>query len=111
MTTNTFRLTTRSLDSTGPPLTVVEVDGEIDVTGAQAFAQAIIDVARPATLILDLTNLKYLDSAGFAALDRLLSQRPIAVVLEPHSPIRGAVKLVGLRYYDSVDVAAEALHG
>jgi anti-anti-sigma factor len=110
-----FHLTTRSLDpppvvpppAVPPPavsaLVVAAIDGEVDATTAEAFARAVGGVAAPAPLILDLTNLKYIDSAGFAALDRLLSERPIVVVLAPHSPIRGAADLVGLPYSDSVD--------
>ena len=104
--TDMFRLTTRSLDPPAldaPPPVVAEFDGEVDATTAEAFVRAVNGVAGPVPLILDLTNLKYIDSAGFAALDRLLSERRIAIVLEPHSPIRSAANLVGLPYCDSVN--------
>jgi ABC-type transporter Mla MlaB component len=106
VTTDMFRLTSRTLD---PPLVLLELDGELDVTAAQAFTEAVTDAAGRAPLVLDLTNLSYIDSAGFAALDRLLGDRRIAIVFAPHGTARGAAVLVGLPFHDTVDAAVAAL--
>src|SRR5690242_6302891 len=102
---NMFRLRHRRLDT----VAVVEVTGEVDVTTAPAFTQAVAGSAGPLPLVLDLTDLRYLDSAGFAALDRLLDQRRIVIVLGPHGPTRTAAELVGLPFHDTVDDAMRAV--
>jgi len=106
VTTDMFHLTARRLDS---PFVLVELAGEVDVTSARAFTEAVANAAGRAPIVLDLTNVKYLDSAGFAALDGLLGERRIAVVLAPHAPTRGAATLVGLPFHDTVDGAVAAL--
>ncbi len=111
MTEQMFDITSRKLDIAGEPAKVLaEVSGEIDVTNATPFTRAIRGLAGPRPLVLDLTGLKYIDSAGFAALDGLLRQHAITIVLEPHSPIRAAAMLIELPCHDSVADAVQANH-
>jgi anti-anti-sigma factor len=98
-----FRLTSRRL----PPALLVEVTGEVDVTAASDFTRAVNDLAGP--VVLELSGLSYVDSAGFAALDQLLSHPAKVAVIGPDSAIRTAANLVGLPYHDSVDDAARAV--
>lgn len=83
----------------------VAVAGEIDVTNAADLILSIGGLAGRRPLIVDLSALRYLDSAGFAALFQLLGQQAIIVVIDPHSPIRPAASLVGLPCHDSVHAA------
>lgn len=85
------------------------VTGEIDVMNAAEFARAIEDVAAPRGLVLDLSRLQYVDSAGFAVLYRLLEMGSVVVVLTAESPIHPAATLVGLPCYDSVESAVSTL--
>lgn len=101
MTPPLFHLTLREQR----PAVVVEVSGEVEVTGAAQFVAAIDAVAGPRPLIVDLSGLDYIDSAGFAAVDRLLDRAAIVVVLDPHSPIRAAAKLIELPFHDTVEDA------
>jgi anti-sigma B factor antagonist len=90
----------------GPGIPVVQVRGEIDVTNAARLHDALARLASPA-LVVDLGTVGYFDSAGFAVLDRLLSQAPVAVVAPPGSVARAAMSLMNLPFHDSID-AAEA---
>ncbi|MFI7211430.1 STAS domain-containing protein [Micromonospora maritima] len=49
---------------------VLTVVGEIDMSNAASFADALDDAVRPdgEPLVVDLTRVEYLDSAGLAAL-------------------------------------------
>lgn len=92
----------------GPPVPVAQVRGDIDVTNADALADALADLARPA-LIIDLSAVRYFDSAGFAALDKLLSRHQVAAVVPPGSVIRAAMSLMNLPFHDTVTAARAAL--
>lgn len=106
MTAATFELTSRRHDLPDqPPRAVVHVAGEIDIASAAAFTEAVAEQSGPRPLILDLTQLRYIDSAGLAALDRLLRQRAVTVVIAPGSPTRTAAELVGTPLHDSVEEA------
>ncbi len=111
MTQQMFDITERKLDIAGQPAKLLaEVSGEIDFTNANRFARAIRSLGGPRPLVLDLTGLRYVDSAGFAALDHLLRQHAITIVLNPHSPIRAAAKLIELPCHDTIADAVQAIH-
>lgn len=105
-----FDITNRKLEVAGQPSNVlVEVSGEIDVTNAPRFTRAIRGLAGPRPLVIDITGLNYIDSAGFAALDLLLRQHAITIVLEPQSPIRAAAMLIELPCHDTIAEAMLAI--
>jgi anti-sigma B factor antagonist len=92
----------------GQAIPVVQVCGEIDVTNAAGLHQALAQRVGEA-LVVDLSSVGYFDSAGFAALDRLLSQAPVAVVVAPGSVVRTAMALMNLPFHDSIDAARASL--
>jgi anti-sigma B factor antagonist len=94
----------------GPGIPVLQVRGEIDVTNAAGLHDVLAQRASPA-LVVDLSSVGYFDSAGFAVLDQLLSQAPVAVVAPPGSVVRTAMSLVNLPFHDSIDAAQAALAG
>jgi anti-sigma B factor antagonist len=87
----------------------VTVTGEVDVTNVEEFARSVLALPGTRPIILDLSGLKYLDSAGFAALDRLLAQNAIVVVLSPESPVYKAAELMCLPLHPDVEAARRAL--
>jgi anti-sigma B factor antagonist len=93
----------RRIDSPGADHTVAVVTGELDAMNVNAFAAAIHDLPGERPIVLDLSDMCYLDSAGFAILDQLLATDTITVVLAPDSHLRKAAHLIGLPYKDSVD--------
>jgi anti-sigma B factor antagonist len=94
----------------GEPVPVaVTVTGDIDVTNADEFVAAVEDIDAPRPVIVDLDHLRFLDSAGFAALDRLLGDRAVVLVLNPGSPVHAAAMLMGLPCHDSVAAAVAAM--
>jgi anti-anti-sigma factor len=102
---SSFQLSSRELRGRSPAVVVVEATGEVDATNAAGFGVAIVAVEGPRPLIVDLSRIDYIDSAGFAVVDRLLSRQIITVVLDPHSPIRAAAKLIELPCHDTVEDA------
>jgi hypothetical protein len=51
---------------------------------------------------------KYLDSAGFAALDRLLADKAIVIVLSPESFMYRVATLMCLPIHDDAETARRA---
>jgi anti-anti-sigma factor len=100
-----FELNTRELADRDPAVVVVEVSGEIDAINVAEFTHAIDGVKGRRPLVMDLSALDYVDSAGFAAVERLLAREVVIVVLDPRSAIRAAAKLIELPCYDSVEAA------
>ena len=105
MTQPLFSLTTREITDRTPMAVVVRATGEVDATNAAAFSRAIDRVQGPRPLVVDISGLDYIDSAGFAAVDQLMSRQAVIVVLDPHSPIRAAAKLIELPSHDTVEDA------
>jgi anti-sigma B factor antagonist len=81
---------------------VLAVTGEIDVTNAAEFTSAITSRVDSRPVVIDLSDLHFLDSAGFATLDDLLARRAITIVIAPHSRLRRAAALMGLPHHDTV---------
>jgi anti-anti-sigma factor len=87
---------------------VIEVLGEIDIVNAADLRAALAERASP-RLVADLSGVGYLDSAGFAVLDDLLSRTGLAIVVSPASVIRAAVSLMEVPFHDTVEGARAAL--
>ena len=85
--------------------TEVAVTGEIDVTNADEFSQSLMALDGRWPIILQLSGLGYLDSAGFAALDRLLALGVIVVVLSPESVVHKAAELMELPFHHDTETA------
>ena len=100
MTAAAFELTT--LPDAG--VTVAEVRGEVDVTNAAAFGDALARLG-PGPLIVDLSGAGYFDSAGYAVLARMLTSGRLTVVAPPGSIAHAALSLFGLTFHDSVSGA------
>ena len=87
----------------------VTLTGEVDVTNVDEFTQSVLAVPGPRPVILVLSGLKYLDSSGFAALDRLLEQDAIVLVLSPDSFMYRVAELMCLPIHHDTESARRAL--
>ncbi len=106
MTDTVFSL--RLADTTNGNPSVAAVTGEIDVTNTEEFAEAVSALCSERPVVLDLSSLRYLDSAGFAALDRLLVEGSVVVVIAPGSLIHRAAVVMELPFHDDTDSALQA---
>jgi anti-sigma B factor antagonist len=83
----------------------VAVTGEVDVTNVDEFTRSVLAVPGTRPVILELSGVKYLDSAGFAALDRLLEQSAIVLVLAPDSFMYRVAELMRLPIHHDLETA------
>ena len=81
---------------------VVHVRGEIDLSNAAQVRDAVGDaLGADAVVVVDLSEVGYLDSAGIAMIFRLAerltyNRQELRLVIPPDSPIRSAVRLTKL---------------
>ena len=93
-----------------PGLCLLRIKGEIDMSNAQELS-AEIEAAVPnsaPTLVVDLAETSYLDSAGvkllFLLADRYRARRRVLrLVVPPDSPIRAVLELTGLAQVVSLE--------
>jgi anti-sigma B factor antagonist len=109
MTRAVFQLQNPDNDTAPTTAAEVTVTGEIDVTNVDEFTRSVLDVPGPRPIILQLSGVKYLDSAGFAALDRLLEQNAIVLVLSPDSFMYRVAELMCLPIHHDAESARRAL--
>jgi anti-sigma B factor antagonist len=102
------------LDRTGDA-TVARLAGEIDMSNAQELGDAISSrvTGDARAVIIDLSELNYIDSSGLAMLfeleRRLTSRRQtLRIVVPPGASIRRALELGGLDASANVDTSMEA---
>ena len=88
---------------------VVTVTGEVDASNVREFARSVQELPGARPVILQLSSVKYLDSAGFAALDRLLAENAIVIVLSPDSFMYRVAELMCLPIYHDAEAARSAL--
>lgn len=91
---------------------LVSVTGEVDVTNVSEFTRSVLAASDSRPIILQLSGLRYLDSAGFAAVDRLLADGSVVVVLSPDSLVHKAAELMCLPFHHDTETARALLqHG
>lgn len=84
---------------------VLHATGEVDATNAAEFAQSVRSLVGAREAVLDISELDYLGSAGYAALDDLIASCGIRIVLAERSHLRRAAELMSLPFCDSVQAA------
>lgn len=80
---------------------VVRVEGEVDLTNADAVQEAV-EATRTRAVVLDLTRVAYLDSSGIRAIDRghrrlVSEQRSLFIVSPPDTPAGWTFRVAGFR--------------
>ena len=111
MTRAVFQLQIPESDTAAATPAEVTVTGEIDVTNVDEFTRSVLALPGPRPVILQLSPIKYLDSAGFAALDRLLEQGAIVLVLSPDSFMYRVAELMCLPIHQDVETARRVRRG
>jgi anti-anti-sigma factor len=78
---------------------VVRLVGEIDLSNATAVETRLAELVRAEPdhhIVIELSDVEYLDSAAFAAIERLTRTARVSIVLSPASPVHRAVAISGL---------------
>jgi anti-anti-sigma factor len=96
---------------------VARLTGEIDMSNAEAIGAAVLDATPNDVLgvVLDLTDVRYLDSAGiyvvFGMRSRLRARgQVLRLVIPDGSPVDDALRLAGVqRHVDVVDTVAQGV--
>ena len=87
----------------------VTVTGEVDASNVGEFARSLEELPGARPVILQLSTIKYLDSAGFSALDRLLADDAIVIVLAPDSFMYRVAELMCMPIHHDIDSARRVL--
>jgi stage II sporulation protein AA (anti-sigma F factor antagonist) len=96
---------------------VARLTGEIDLSNAEALGDAIaLEMPnKSSSLILDLTEVDYIDSAGIRLIFQLRAKlrarsQTLVVVITPTSPANDALRLAGVAAsIETVESLSEAL--
>ncbi|HEX3510837.1 MAG TPA: STAS domain-containing protein [Solirubrobacteraceae bacterium] len=86
----------RGSDASGAPL--LTVSGELDMSNARELEAAIDAVAgeRPARLVFDVRDLRFIDSAGLAVLLGAAARAGQVVLREPSPAVSRVIEITGL---------------
>lgn len=100
--------------SAGDDCVRATIAGEVDASNADRLVQALQSGPTASALTIDLTRLRYLDSAGVRALytvadTAILRGAAITVLLLPDSPIRRVLAHAGVDRVVAVEPVASAL--
>jgi anti-sigma B factor antagonist len=96
-------------DCTDPPAAIIA--GELDRTNVAEFAQDLTAVPGPRPVILDMSELRYIDSTGFGTVIQLVEKHLVVIVLAPVSLLRRAASVMGLPFHDHIEAARSAVGG
>jgi anti-sigma B factor antagonist len=102
-----FQLQTHRGGSAHPE---VVVTGEVDASNVIEFTRSVRELPGARPVILQLSRVRYLDSAGFSALDRLLSEDEIVIVLAPDSFMYRVAELMCMPIHHDAKAARKSLH-
>jgi anti-anti-sigma factor len=91
---------------------IVRVVGELDLTNADVLGSALLDTGGE-TVLLDLTDVTFIDSAGIRAIDQAHSSyagegRALLIVAPPESRVAWTFRIAGFEQHhllESVDAA------
>jgi len=110
MTTTSFELTSVSSGGgeSGTETTVL-LHGEVDISNVVDFRDAILAYLDRDPVVLDMSDVSYFDSAGFAALAHLLERGGLAIVVAPTSQVRRATSVMNVPVHDDVGAARKAI--
>jgi len=103
-----FQLQTTDGDGARTPAEVI-VTGEVDASNVRDFTRSVQELPGARPVILQLSSVKYLDSAGFAALDLLLAESAVVIVLSPDSFMYRVAELMCLPIHHDTKTARRAL--
>lgn len=79
----------------GPERTVVKVVGEVDLSNVEQFRRTLFD-ATGSTLLVDLSEVDYIDSAGLAALFGRAASGPLEIICPAEGTARALIEVTRL---------------
>jgi anti-anti-sigma factor len=85
---------------------IARIGGDVDQANAKTIKQTLIDSVQGRSLIIDLTEAEYLDSAGIAMLIAVGQRNDVALILPTRSIVRRALEIAGI---DQLIPVAETL--
>ncbi len=89
-------LLTVSVDARGHA-TVLFLEGEVDASSAGELESALDKAAqRKKPVIIDVSNLGYIDSSGFRAIYQASEHIPISIAVSPGSVLSRTIRLAGI---------------
>jgi anti-sigma B factor antagonist len=103
-----FHLQIPESDDAPTPAEVV-VTGEVDASNVAEFTRSVLELPGPRPVILQLSSVRYLDSAGFAALDRMLAENAVVIVLAPDSLMYRVAQLMCMPTHRDAEAARRVL--
>ncbi|WP_292981133.1 STAS domain-containing protein [Mycobacterium sp.] len=103
-----FQLKTLAGDGASAPVEVA-VTGEVDASNVREFTRLVREIPGERPVILQLSKVKYLDSAGFSALDRLLADEEVLIVLAPNSFMYRVAELMCMPIHHDAKAARKAV--
>ena len=113
-----LKVSVRARESDGQPYTLVELNGEADVTNTDELRRLLEDevAQQPRTLIIDLSGLRFMDSSALHALLRanrsLDRQGGVLALVSPQAPVAKILRLTTAdRLIPVFDTVAEAAVG
>ena len=74
---------------------VVHLHGDIDSSNAADVITPLVDAAPAQALIIDLSDVHYIDSAGMAAIDALRNTTELYLIATGSSIVRRTLQIVG----------------
>ena len=93
-----YELEVREADAAG--VTVVKLDGELDLTNAAEVGRRLEEVAGEGALVLDLNDVGFLDSAALHVIFRVARHlgdpQRFGIVVEPTALVARTLDIVGL---------------
>ena len=104
-----FQLHTLNGNGASTPVEVA-VAGEVDASNVVEFTRSVRELPGGRPVILQLSGVRYLDSAGFSALDRLLAEDEIVIVLAPDSFMYRVAELMCMPIHHDAKAARRSLH-
>jgi anti-sigma B factor antagonist len=91
-----------------------EVQGELDMSNAEGIGAAVVDTMAADTVgvVMDLSGVEYLDSAGiyvlFGLRESLRARGHALVIVVPEgSPVNDALRLAGIKQHTEVALSLE----
>lgn len=98
---------------------VGQVRGEVDMSNAEGIGTAVVEAMAPETtgVVLDLSEVEYLDSAGiyvlFGLRENLRARGHTLILVVPEAtPVSDALRLAGIKRHTEVaDTLEQALQG
>jgi anti-sigma B factor antagonist len=78
-------------------LTVLVLEGEVDASSVGELTSALDKAAqRKMPVILNVSNLGYIDSSGFRAIYQASEHTPVSIVISPGSVLSRTIRLAGI---------------